>query len=319
MTDHVDAAAVAMLREGLLSADEAAAVSAHLAGCDRCGQLDSQLAFVSGLLATAPGPPMPPALAARIEAALAAEAAAQAAGPAAAATGTPAAEVPAAGQPARPSAAGSGTGPGRRGRAGTAPGTGRPSRRRAARGVARSRTWLGAMAAAAAIVVIGGGGYAISQLAAQSGPGATASSAAAPRAAASHRNAPAAGMMPNSSAPAGKPAVAAVFSGTDYTQQQLSSQVLATLRRYPAGSSMRMGAAGERALPALTLSACVNALTRGQHPRLVDVARYQGRPATIIVVTGAGTTPGRIWVVGPGCTASRPDLLAQSTLPAAAG
>src|SRR5712692_9319863 len=54
-------------------------MSAHLAECPRCAGLDAQLTEVTGLLTRSTAPPMPDALTARIEAAIAAEAAARAA------------------------------------------------------------------------------------------------------------------------------------------------------------------------------------------------------------------------------------------------
>jgi hypothetical protein len=45
----------------------------------------------------------------------------------------------------------------------------------------------------------------------------------------------------------------------------------------------------------------------------VDVDRYQGKPATIIVVGGGAGAP-RAWVVGPGCSRSDSDVIAQASL-----
>src|SRR5205823_89213 len=64
---------------GLLSRRRAAQVSAHLAACTQCAESDRGLAGITALLASAPAPPLPAGLSARIEAALAAEAAARAA------------------------------------------------------------------------------------------------------------------------------------------------------------------------------------------------------------------------------------------------
>ena len=50
---------------------------------------------------------------------------------------------------------------------------------------------------------------------------------------------------------------------------------------------------------------------------LVDVAEYQGEPATVIVTKPAAGGPEQIWVVGAGCSASRTDLLRRATLSAA--
>ena len=83
MTGHVSDEAMADFRAGLLPAREAAMIGAHLSTCSRCAELDAQLASVTSLLAATPTPPMPAALAARLDAALAAEAAARVAGTAA--------------------------------------------------------------------------------------------------------------------------------------------------------------------------------------------------------------------------------------------
>jgi hypothetical protein len=172
------------------------------------------------------------------------------------------------------------------------------------------------MAAAAAVVVVGGGGYAVAQYAAQSG----AASSGRPAAQSQPRPAspvagPVAGMGPNNAGgTAGHATISAVTSGTDYTARQLTSQVAAVLAHYPASSAARRPPAA-RALPSSGLASCVNAVTGGQRPRLVDVARYQGRQAVIIVVAGTATTPARAWVVRLDCSASRPDEVAQVSLP----
>ena len=140
MRGHADAETLAAFREELLSRRKAARVSAHLAACSHCAGLDAELTEVSALLTTSATPPMPDALTARIEAAIAAEAAARAA---TVADGTVAV-----------GAAGAGTGP--RDRA--AP----PSRPPG--GPGRSRLALRAAAVTAAVVVVAGGGYGVARL-----------------------------------------------------------------------------------------------------------------------------------------------------------
>jgi hypothetical protein len=46
-------------------------------------------------------------------------------------------------------------------------------------------------------------------------------------------------------------------------------------------------------------------LTGQMRPSLVDRATYQGKPAYVIAVTNWA------WVVGTGCTASNPELIAS--------
>ncbi|MFI0486430.1 anti-sigma factor family protein [Actinomadura sp. 9N215] len=70
---HLDYDVLADLAEGLLAADEAASVNAHLDTCADCRDLSADLADVSRLLAEAPAPSMPAELAERIDTAIAAE------------------------------------------------------------------------------------------------------------------------------------------------------------------------------------------------------------------------------------------------------
>lgn len=70
---HLDYEALAELAEGLLDGEQAASAGEHLAGCPECREREAELSEVSRILAEAPVPPMPAELAARIDAALAAE------------------------------------------------------------------------------------------------------------------------------------------------------------------------------------------------------------------------------------------------------
>ena len=53
---HLDAEVLAEFRAGLIAGRRGAAITAHLAGCDRCTALGDQLAGVSALLAAVPLP-----------------------------------------------------------------------------------------------------------------------------------------------------------------------------------------------------------------------------------------------------------------------
>jgi hypothetical protein len=302
---HADEQTLAAFREGLLPARKAARITAHLATCQRCAEVDAQLAAVTTVLARSPAPPMPASLAARLDAALAAEIArsAEAASPASAAA--PAAASPA-GAPVP------GRRPGRRGRtaAGRAPGGRPPSRWRLAPRLA---------AAAAAVVILAGGGYAIARVLSPGNTGTSSTSSAAAAAPSRTIAGPSAsGRLPEAApAAAGLPLVA---SGTHYRPGQLPAQVGAILKRYPSVPTRSPGAAKVGPLMASTtfphLAACVAHLTGGGHPRLVDVARYGTRPAAVIVVPVPGTANVRVWVVGPGCSAQGGDVIAQFSMPA---
>lgn len=70
---HLDYDVLADLAEGLLEADAAASVNAHLDTCADCRGRSADLADVSRILAEAPVPSMPAELAERIDTAIAAE------------------------------------------------------------------------------------------------------------------------------------------------------------------------------------------------------------------------------------------------------
>ncbi|WP_405821517.1 zf-HC2 domain-containing protein [Streptomyces sp. NBC_00838] len=74
-TEHPDVSEISDLTEGLLSPVRSAEVREHLDGCALCADVHESLEEIRGLLGTLPGPPrMPADVAARVDAALAAEA-----------------------------------------------------------------------------------------------------------------------------------------------------------------------------------------------------------------------------------------------------
>ncbi|WP_404949647.1 hypothetical protein HFP69_18745 [Streptomyces sp. ARC12] len=71
---HPEVSEISDLTEGLLSPSRAAEVQQHVAGCDLCSEVRDSLEEIRDLLGTMPTPePMPEDIAARIDAALAAE------------------------------------------------------------------------------------------------------------------------------------------------------------------------------------------------------------------------------------------------------
>jgi hypothetical protein len=300
---HADAETLAAFREELLSRRKGARVSAHLAACSRCAGLDAELTEVSALLTMSTAPPMPDALTARIEAAIAAEAADRAAtaadGAVAAADGNVAV-----------GAGGAGTGP-------------RNSAARPAGGPGRPRLALRIAAVAAAVVVVAGGGYGVARLLSGSPAATTSAGSGGVAAPASRENskapAPPSGALRESAGQAatgGSPAQPPVVSsGTNYQPGHLEAQVSAVLTQHGEHAAASPGAspANQHAASALPVPACVPHVTGGKRPLLVDVAKYQGRPATIIVIPG--TTPGtvRALVVAGACTATTARVLATAT------
>jgi hypothetical protein len=319
MTRHIGAHTLARFRQGDLSSRRNSRIRAHLAGCARCSDLNEDLAGVTALLANAQPPPIPEHLSARIQTALAAEAAKRATLTAAAGG----ADTAVSAAPDRTAA--------RRGAA--SPRHERPAHgRRQPRALRLSSpVALRTMAAAAAAVVIAGGGYEIAAHVGGSGPSSsTASGAAAPSGLAG----------PNKSATtapqlhyeyAGRQYILIPVTGsTNYTLAALSSQVSQELRRNPAGAAGEAlhsnasnapetdtgSSATVGTIPVSTLQGCLTRLAAGQQVLLVDVADFQGAPATVIVTRMSAGGPEQVWVVGTGCSATRSDVLTHVTLAA---
>ena len=316
MRAHADLETLAAFREELLPRRRARRVAAHLAHCTQCAGLDARLADVPGLLASAPAPPMPDALAARIEAAIAAEAAGRAV---TSVPGTGGTELAAAAD----GPAGAGTAP----PAGVTPapdvadGATRGHRRRPpARD--RSRLALRIAAAAAAVVVVGGGGYGVSRLFSSPAPPATASRATGsvpgvapqehgPRHLGTALSGGAGARNGASSPNPAEPGIMA--SGTNYLPGRLRAQVEAALTEVnrPAATPSPFSP-----LASSRIARCVARVTGGKRrPLLVDHARFEGKPATVIVVPAGRPNLARVVVVGPACSATVTDQLASTTLP----
>lgn len=310
-------------------------------------EAETRLSAVTAYLASVPPPVLPDAFEARISAAIAAEAAARAETPspaaeasaatgASSATGTfTAAGASRAGSasPATGASAGASAGTGAFRATGASAATGEPrtlgsaprrarvARRRAAgrsRQRLRSRSLL-AVASVVACLVLAGLGYGLSR--GTSGPsrlspaaGAAAGSSAArdSTAAAGPSYTPQAG-APAAPVPAASAGAGASFrvtaSGTGYQRSTLAGQVRVVLSHEntkPSGAEVpgARSATGS----ASPLYGCVLHLTGGQSPLLVDRATYQGQAAYIVASSS------RVWVVGLGCTAAKPELIVSVPL-----
>jgi hypothetical protein len=305
MRGHVDSETLAAYREGLLSRRKARQVAAHLAHCAQCAGLDAQLAELPALLARSPAPPMPAALTARIEAAIAAEAAARSE-----TTDVAAAAASVTRDATRVTRDAAAT---RRHRKPRAPSPG------------RSRLVLRVAAAAAAVMVLAGGGYGLLRLLSGSTQHSFGTSAAAPASAqgaagsgahkAVSRSLPSAGMAPLNK----RAGPRVVTSGTNYQPARLKAQVRAALARFA------VKAAGpNQAAPSVTagpsgaffnVTACLRRVAGGRYVQLVDLAYYEGKPAAIIVIRGPGANEETVRVVAPGCSATANDQIFSTLLP----
>lgn len=279
---------LADLAEGLLPPARAAELAAHLAGCARCADRRAALVAVSATLA-ADRPALPPAVAARWDAAVAAASRDRAGAPA------PATVQPV-GTPARTAA-----------RVGARAGARRPG----------PGWWRGlaAVAASVAVLAAGAGGYRWLS----SGPArSTAVTAGGARAVA---------------------ALPVEASGQDYTAGTLPAAAAALAANPPspglvappdqAARTAPMRGAGPEGggppggpvpaeLAPLTeparLRACVAALTGAPSgaplrlaPLAVDLARFDGLPAAVVVLPSAVAGQLDVYVVGPACGAPADD------------
>ncbi|HTT55080.1 MAG TPA: zf-HC2 domain-containing protein [Streptosporangiaceae bacterium] len=261
MSRHVDAESLARYAEGLLGRRGAARVRTHLSGCAACSRTAAQLTGVSARLSQVPVPPIPSAVAARVDAALSAETA-RAAAPGPAAPGTP--------DPA------------------PAP---RPPRRNPLWSPAALRILA---ATGVTLVVAGGIGYAVAQ-SGSSGPSSAPARAVAP----SPRHSAVKGgpdLHSNFGAPDNNPggimpSSRYVRSGTDYRRGTLARQAVLVAAR---------GQAGKEPVASLppSVGACVRGIARHHPVSTVDLARYDQRPAVVIVLGGH---PGKVIAVSYSC------------------
>lgn len=276
MKGHLDADVLAEYRAWLITGRRYRAITAHLSGCAECAALDARLAQVSVLLAAAPAPSLPDAVARRLDDALAAEV-------------------------QRPIPAERHSVPARQ--------------RRFPSLAGRLRVRVLAPAAAT-LAILAGGGYALSQAGGGSSASGPSANAGAARGAASHSS-NAYGAASGATSGAGSASLGPerhdevepsagfdmVTSDLDFGPATLKSQVAAQL----------LDLSSLRATPATTkVAACVQRITRGATPVLIEQASYRGRPATVIVVAQGGSD--LVWVAGQSCSATNSDVLDHTVL-----
>ena len=316
MRPHVSAETLARYQQGDLGPRRSSRIGAHLGGCSRCRDLNEDLGGVSTLLASVHPPPIPQDLTSRIQSALRTEAARRVALPAGSKPAAAAAGSGAAG-PAGPAG---GSGP----RHELVPG-GPPGRRRRIR--MPDMTPKFALSAAAAVVVVA------MVVIVHSGSPPPSTSAAAPSAGKPASGASAATRGPALDYQRGVRVVSItpVSTGTNFTAGRLTAQVTAAMAKYGSSgatagpmspaSHAPLSQAGHAAtfarLNMAALQGCVNRIAAGGLVMLVEVARFQGAPATVIVTEVTAGGPRQVWVVGTGCSASRSDVLRQSALTSA--
>jgi hypothetical protein len=251
---HLDYETLADLAEGLLDDEPAASAAEHLADCDECRERSAELAEVSRLLAESPVPPMPAELAARIDAAVAAESMS------------------------------------------TATVTSMQAR--------RDRRHLRMLSAAAAAIVVVGGGAMVTRSVMEPSlssdhPSHRPSAPLQEHQDRSGDGSPSTRVAPDTAEHGPDAGYVVAGSGTDYRKNTLGHQVAAELKRD-----------GRPVIqPPARLSECVARIAGGKTPLLVDAARYEGTPATVIALSGARSRDLDVWIVGPGCSARSTDVI----------
>jgi hypothetical protein len=276
MNEHADLDLIAAFREGLLDRAGGDRVGRHLSDCAACAQRQAALDEVTARLAQAPAPPMPPALARRLDAALAAEVAAAKA----------AAEIPAVAANAAGEQRQQRTGHGHRAdhsragrdraghkRAGRAPagrqptgrgpaGRERADRERSVRGLIA--TTLRPLAVAASVCLLVGGGYLLVHSFTQNSANPPVTAAGSPSAKSGSALSPRRPMIAPQNPTAGA-AVVYVHSGTRYEPGQLRAQATAVARVH--ADEVVPGKAGDTTVKPSgqnsSLSGCVQRVTGG--------------------------------------------------------
>lgn len=307
MRRHASADELASYAAGAMRPRKAAKVASHLSGCAQCAQVSSELENVSTMLASVSFAPMPDSVSVRIEAALATESSQRLAS-------APATE---AGRRDLPARAGGG------GRSGWK--------------LPRFNSPLAVrlVAAAGAAVVVVGGAYELAS------HGLGSSSSASPSAA--RRAAPGVGaaslpQLQNLSYGAEinvgprshlRP-MRTVTSTANFVPAGLQTEVDAVMTQAnKAGLQKQNSVAGGHSLPSAEysgvnvpgtssktsqLQGCVDRISAGLVPALVDRAKFEGKAATIIILAARGTSPAQFWAVGTSCSASVGDVLYHQVL-----
>ena len=294
---HPDPDVLAEFRAGLGTGRRRARIASHLAACERCTGLSDQLGEIPALLAAAPAPAMPDAVAQRLESVLAAQVAQRDS------------SERTVGDPAHDRAhdrAHQGARQGARHRARSP----RPGRHWDFRLVA-----LRVLAPAAGVLVLAAGGYGLSRIGGSSTSSVAAGSEAASAASRAQAGAAAAPSSAATSRPEAAPLEPAarfgvVTSATDYQRATLPQQLKRELQRYarPAGSVQELAPG--------PVKECVLRVTAGINPVslvLVEEAYYQGQPANVIVA--ARGDHDAAWVTTPTCSAGSDYVLDTTTLP----
>ncbi len=309
MTRHASAEELALLAEDELRRRKAAKISAHVAGCRQCTRLRAELTEVPAVLSAVPYPPLPGTVSIQIESAIRVE------------VNHRIARAPA-------TEAGRGVLPARSRRQGA----GAVQRGWHLPGLSVPATRL--VAAAGAVVLVTGGGYLVASNLTSGVPTSSSPSAAPP----STSQPMSAGPNVTYGSPGSQHTIHSVSSSTNFVPQQLRTQVLdayheAQVKGETGNVSLgRTSAPSAGALHGTTsplqsnaaaasgggvgtrLAGCMKAVADGRSVLLLDLARYEGKPAMIVVLGSTVTSQAEVIVTTDGCSATSPDVLTRAPL-----
>lgn len=279
---------------GGLRPRRAARIQAHVDQCEQCTRVCQQLNAIRATLARATYPPMPDNLSARIESAIRRESQRRLAAMRAVEVGS----------------------------------RDRPSLARAAGGwqlLGLSAAATRLAAAASAVVIAAAGSYLVAE---NAGSSVTRS----PSSPLSGAVAPVQRMTLGPDVTYGQPGalhtIRAVESHTNFVAAHLRTEVSSAVRA--AEARQAFAAQPSAFTPALLtrsaavpiadgpsasrLAGCIGLVSPGRTVLLIDIARYQGQPAAVIVTAAAVVGAEEAWVVGSSCSATTKDVLNQAAL-----
>jgi hypothetical protein len=294
---HPSADQLANLAVGELRSRKAAKIQAHIAQCEQCTRARQQLNAIRAILASATYPSMPENLSARIGSAISREARQRLA----AMPGTEAGrrDLPA-GRP-RPGADGGWHLP----------------------GLSAAATRLAATVGA--VVMAAAGSYLVAD---NVGAGVTRSPSSPLAGAAAPVQQMSLGPQVTYAQPGSLHTIRVVESRTNFVTAHLRTEAISAVRVAEAkeafatqpSASTAIALTGSAAKPtadgptARRLAGCIGLVAPGQTVLLIDIARYQGEPAAVIVTAATLTREAEARVVGSSCSATTKDVLTQVAL-----
>lgn len=298
MSRHASAEELAGLDLDALKPRKAAKIRAHVATCVQCTQLSSEVSAVPATLASLSYPAMPASVSTQLDTALASESTQRLAS-------APATEAGRRDLPDRHRAP-------------------KPWRGWQLPGMSALGTRL--VAAAGALVIVGAGGYEIATHAVGN-VGTAASSSGSVTAPSTGRMS--AGPSVQYGQRASVKTVQTMHASTNFTRADLGPQALAAVHAAEVARLGTHSAAGPAPSGAArsantginpggpnhsSLASCLDGIVGSQPLQLVETAKFDGSPATIIVTAQTAARPAEVWAVAPSCSASNPNVLDHLTL-----